>query len=470
MTDDFLPLKEADDAVDNYFKALNKIYDIQIRTACIKAKDNVTTARLLKVEKDLIKLSNKVNSSPSFGLFLLDLALAFIPVVGGHYLETVLKSGIFRELNIGQRKWDLFKMDLINKIADSKKRIDKGDLMKIIIDPNTGLQLLEESRKEYAKLFKWANAKGPKLIQTEEDLTEALKAAYKGDLSNPLFEFSTPAINDHFQLSGGKLYDLLKDDSLSIFANKPQQISFTQLNEVILSRNKNNPGGLIEDLVNQACDRQININEKCQASAKFCNKVIKPLEYLYETKEAYSEMLKRLPKETDLTIFMYAMSEMFEAAVWIMFLGDPYNWFSAKDPTGQYHFIPQTGGLGLGGYTPGYFKLQVNLDQDIVDHFLDTFHPNLFGNDTRTFRQYYKEMKTKNVPKGPYSVGVDEPKGFPAFRVPNSPDLPVEHLSSTSYTADETALANLQIHFSKMYRGMKNSENYFTKIINNHSF
>jgi hypothetical protein len=87
--------------------------------------------------------------------------------------------------------------------------------------------------------------------------------------------------------------------------------------------------------------------------------------------------------------------------------------------------------------------------------------------EKKSYKDYYREKKIQSIPKSTYMSGIDEPKGY-RYSVPDQPDYPAEDIRSTSYTAEETALANLRIFFSKMYRSMQSSEPYFQQIINNH--
>ena len=153
-----------------------------------------------------------------------------------------------------------------------------------------------------------------------------------------------------------------------------------------------------------------------------------------------------------------------------MFLGDPVKWFATRKPSGEDDSV----GLEKGGpyspeIVPAYFKLERKLPRENEQHLLDTFHPDLTDSKRQSFREYYKEKKKKSVPKvsGYSDVGIERPRGYHRG-VPSQPDRPPEDIASTSYTAEETALANLQIHFSNLYRSMRMAEPYFQKIINAH--
>jgi hypothetical protein len=174
-------------------------------------------------------------------------------------------------------------------------------------------------------------------------------------------------------------------------------------------------------------------------------------------------MLLRLPKDSNLTLFKLALSEMFEAAIWLMFLPDPKGWVAMQDPSGKYHSVDRQGGYL--NYTPAHFRLKRTLPTEIEKHLLDTFHPDLTGAETKNFREYYKEKKQ---PLGPYELrGPEGSRGY-TWHVPDRPDLDAEDVASASYTAEETALANLQIHFMKMSKLMKEAEPYFSRIMNDH--
>jgi hypothetical protein len=108
--------KEAEDAIKLYFDDLDKFFVEYIPEACRYATQNVTDTRLKQVEADLTQIAKRLDSSPSLGLFLLDLALSFIPVIGGHLFEYGVKRAFrsrlgYRDVIMGQRHFELFKTE-----------------------------------------------------------------------------------------------------------------------------------------------------------------------------------------------------------------------------------------------------------------------------------------------------------------------------------------------------------------------
>lgn len=161
------------------------------------------------------------------------------------------------------------------------------------------------------------------------------------------------------------------------------------------------------------------------------------------------------------------MSEMFEAAAWLMFLGDPRDWFHVKSPSGEYYSVPRAGGVSAGPVYPAYFAIRRRLPTEITKHLLDTFRPDPSDPRGKNFRDYYRDLKERARPRTLVDPKVDQPRGY-RWGVPELPDAPPEDLRSTSYSAEDTAIAHLQMYFTRLYDEMRRSEGFFSKIIANH--
>lgn len=459
-------------ALTKYYDELDAFYDKHLPEACGLATKNVTDVRLKQVEADLRTITARMNTSPSFGMFLLDLAMSFIPVIGGHLVEYGLKkvrvrvNNAFGEIVGADRRWQLTKAELVvGELRKVRAKAGKAAAISSELDPRMSEELFRKYQRQYMDIFN-ANRK---LIETREDLAEAMRTAMQPGAASPLFEFSTPVINDYFQVVANKLMDVSKSDELKVFANKPTPQTFDDYHAFAQSRFANSPNALVSFLVSDICRRQQQNNTNARQYAKFMIATIPYEPFLLHEQKHYTELHARLPRGNDLSNYILVMSEMFEAAVWMMFLGDPQQWFAAKDPkSGAYYNVPRSGDVYGIQSVPAYFQMRRNLPQEIEQHLLDTFHPDLESADKKSFRDYYRDLKKKNQPNGYNETGVDRPRGY-GYGTPNAPDAPPQDVTSKSYTAEETALANLQIYFTKLYQSMKSSEGYFSAIMAAHA-
>lgn len=464
MTDAFEGLRDETTKIQQaYFDELDQFYISYLPEACRLATLNVTDTRLKQVETDLKVISEQMNSSPSFGMFILDLAISFLPVIGGHLLELGLKQA-YRDLVMAQRYFDLFKAEELLKVTEGELKSLRMKASNFLKSSDT---LYKKYKLEYNRLFSWTKQSRASLIQSKEEFAEVLRSSMTGGVSDPLFEFSTPAINDWFQAAGSQLLGLTENPQLSIFANPPKSQTFEEYNKFALSRFADSPNALVSHIVSDICRRQLQANKRSRSMCIFCTSVMNVEGYFIDQKECYTQLLARLPTGNDLSNFILVMSELLEAAIWLMYLGDPKEWFATKSPSGTYYGVERSGDVYGIEYVPAYFRMKRTLPKEIENHLLDTFHPDLTSPEKKSFRDFYEEAKKKAL-KTQEGAGIDVPQGY-KWGTPNQPDLPPEDVASRSYTAEETALANLQIYFSKMYASMQNSQYYFSNIIANHT-
>jgi hypothetical protein len=478
MSDPFQDSRnDANLALKQYYDLADDFYNIHIRNACKRAAQNITDTRLIQVEKDIRNLTKQINASPSFGLFLIDLALSFIPIIGGHYLEDAMKferrlqrqaTQKFHDTISTQRHWELFKAKVItqHKGVIQTKKLEKKSaaLRKQMLDPKISDEIWMKYHDEYEKVIKMRSSMTVKEIGTAEELGNAMMSVRSGGISDETFEFLTPVINDWFQEVGQRLLDIknLQDiQELARFANPSNPITIPSYYKLAIQRYRDSPAGLVQFIVDDICNKQLAINKSSRATGVTCNKIMCTKEFFEQEKNVYTKFSIGLPKDSDLSVFLLDLEEMLEAAMWLMFLPHPKDWISTKNKDGSY--ISQRGGM----YAPHvHFYIERNLPEDIEKHLLDTFRPKIGSSDTRSFRDYYTDEKKENL--GPYqSLGLQS-KSLYRYKTPNEPPELPEDTHSTSYTANETALANLQIHFLNLAKLVEIGEPYFTKIMKGH--
>ena len=239
------------------------------------------------------------------------------------------------------------------------------------------------------KLFTWKKGKA-KLIQSKKDLEEALKSSMTGGISDPLFEFSTPALNDWYQAIGAKILGLTENENLIGGSKRSKPQKFEDYYNYAVSRFADSPNGLVIFIVGDICRKQRETNKSNRNLALFNNQVCFSEEHFEQQKELYTQLHIRLPGGNDVSNFILVLSEMLEACLWLMFLGDPRSWFATKDPSGKYYSVPRT---GIVEANPAYFRLHRKLPAEIEKHLLDTFHPDLTDAERKDFREYYKAKK-----------------------------------------------------------------------------
>jgi hypothetical protein len=377
----------------------------------------------------------------------------------------------FRDILATDRRWQLAKTEFLIKYPPALvdiKRLRPEIRMAAELDLNKSQEIFKAWKSKYAELFPLARQQRTQAIETKRDLEEAFRLAMRGDVKNPLFEFSTPVINDYFQLVGGKLYELTKSAHLQLYVNKPEPATFDEYYALAQSRFANSPNALVTFIIGDICRRQKDNNACARQFARFCIQLLPLEEFLKHEEAHHARLYAALPRGNDLSNYILVMSEKFEAAVWLMFLGDPSGWFAIKDSkTGRHYNVPRS--PGYVEYVPGYFKMQRSLPEEIERHLLDTFHPE--PKSAKSFRDYYRKLKqVKQLTQTgvPSETGIDRPQGY-RWGVPQSgPDAPPEDPTSKSYTAEETALANLQLYFSSLHSAMKSSEGYFSTIMSAH--
>ena len=446
----------ANAAADNYYEALDEFYNTHLPTACNLATTNVTDVRLAQVEADLRKLTARLNSSPSLGIFLLDLAMAFVPVLAGHLVEAGLKKLgakliTFRGIVAGDRRWQMAKAEELHR------ELTRIRARAASIPQELDLKTSEELFRKYQNIHNQIFTIAPiKPIETKADFEKAFRSAI-GEPQGRFFEYSTPVINDYFQAMGSKLIEYGKNRSeqpLRMFANKPESKLFDEYyNDIARTRFGKQPNAMFTFMIGEICQRQKESNASSRQFARYVSIMNSSKDFLRHEQVHYNELHARLPRGSDLTEFKLVMSEKFEAAVWLMFLGDPKDWFATRDPkTGEYYQVPPTGYVNR---EPGYFRIHRKLPDVIVQHLLDAFHPALMYGNPQNFRDYYRLMKA-DAAKG-YSRGA-----------PTYPNKPAEDIHSP-YGAEDTAIANVQKYFVALYSEMKGLEPYFSDIMARHS-
>ena len=148
-----------------------------------------------------------------------------------------------------------------------------------------------------------------KLIQSQKDLTEALRTSMKGSVVDPLFEFVTPVVNDYFQAVGGKILSLSESHSLVAFANPSAPQEFDKYYEFALSRFQDSPNALVLFIVEDICRKQLQINKNNKNLALYNNQVCAAEEYFEQQKEAYVQLRIRLPQGNNISNFELVLSE-----------------------------------------------------------------------------------------------------------------------------------------------------------------
>jgi hypothetical protein len=470
MTDDLNDArKRANDAIEKYFDRLEEFYSRKggyIREVMDLVAKQVTDVRLSQIESDVSKLTKKVFASPSMGLFLVDLALAALPIVGSFIGQTIIKeaksfkaleSEAFRGTIAVQRRLDAFKSEILSQ---------SGELRKKLMDPKLSERAFLRYEREYERIVGIRAMSNLKMMGTKDfqQFGQSMESAIKGSFGNELFEYTLPIIRVTFQMLGTELMKRSANDDLAKTFGKPQEtMKLDQYFKLALQRFQDSPNALLSFIVGDACDRQSQANEKAKANALFGTSFIAWEPFLVHTERHYAQMREQLPHDDNLIPYKLALSEILEAAVWLMFLPDPKKWMETKDPEGNYY------GVRGNMYQPkAYFYLKRNIPPEIEKHLLNTFRPYPESKDTRNYRDYYKDAKEQSVPQGPYS-GVPRPgvESFTIYRykLPDKPEFPVEDIRSRDYTAEETALANLQSYFVRLSEVMEQGKPFLDSII-----
>ena len=468
---------EALEALDTYYDAIDGFYDKHIPGACYIAAAQVTDARLKQVEADLSAIVERMNGSPSFGLFLVDVALSLLPVFGAHILEASIKasaSSTLRNAVMQERSWQRAKAEMMTTSVEGMQ-----GLRRMAAKRATGAAVLELSAVEsvskrfdrsYREMFRDVSAieAGRTDLKRQLRLVEQQFSGPLPDVTHPWFEFATPVVNDSFQAQGDKLLAASESDDLALFGPATTEVPIpTFYKQLTGGRFKGSPNGLLEFMVGDISRRQLEINKAAKALAKFFIRLLPSERFLKSEISLYRGLYMTLPRGNELSRFVVTMTELFETVAWIMYLGDPKDWFSTTKPDGSYYAVPRSGGASLGGtIRQAEFFLQRNIPPEIAQHLLETFHPDPNRPEMQSYADYYRTLKKGVVRAPPQQEDVDSPQSY--RYLPRRPDAPPEDIRSTSYTAEETALANLQQYFVRMYAGMKSSEGVFANIMNIH--
>lgn len=439
MADDLEGLrKTALKNLEMFNENIKNVYG-NIQFACDQAARNITDTRLKAIESELTIISNELHKSQSFSMFLLDVALSLIPVVGGYLAEMGMKN-MFQTIVRNERNWECFQAEfIINELKKTRKNIAN---IPIELSEKASKEMYDKLKERFANFEKTFN----QLRNNKESFFDSLKKIESTPLSDHRWAWSTPIANDYLQQVGSKLFSLTNNDEFSNFDNNHKsEESFTSLSIGVLQRYKDSPSALISEIVKTICDMQIETTNINHSICKFAIEINTNKDYLKLRNELILKSNSNLPTGTKAQKFRLVLSEYFEAFMWVILLGDPEKWFKVKS-------IPSKGGYLQS--VPAYFTVERNIPEIIEEHLLKTFHPDPNDNNPRDFLNYYKDLKLERLDPNHQlnfndTPGLGVPMGY-RYATPNTPIRPPEDIASRDFGFADTAKAKLQIFFKEI--------------------
>ena len=456
-------------AADSNLKELNalakeefKIYEDRfkefldaLKDACKNSIQQVTDVKIEQAYYDIDEIKKTIESNAGQGINLLDLVFTFIPIAGGHIFEKIATS-FFR-----------------NKIASRYSR--SKQFTALLKEKDTIVKEMTSIDKSHTSYGMW----GAELKRVNGIINYAHgDFRPKEEFLNTLLEFSTPIINDYLQQLGQEMYKKSMHKSLLIFEDyNPSNLEeISTYNKRVISRWKDSPSSIVSTYLEDAIIKEKENIKVDLAFDTFSIEMNLNESHARDLIDAYKEKSKDIPKSSALSQFKLYFSEVIEAMIWLLILGNPKKWASAYNSEWEYYKTRYMDEDSVSFYE---FYFKINIPKKIHDHLLTHFRPFPENADPEiasiNYLDYYTAKKKEDV-KGLSSdsnVGITERMTFPGTGT-LSKDGPgtgsaVGYTSSIYYTAEETAFYNLKQDFmTKYYSKASGMSVYFNSIVEKH--
>jgi hypothetical protein len=439
--------------IDRYYEKQEKLFSQTIEKACSLAVGRVGEVINQAQDEEIRKLKeeiNRLNTNRSTGSFLVDLLFAVVTApVFGHLLRLGVKE--ITAIIVTDREIAFKAASELNSLARSGKwsNIDP----KVFTNPRANFQMTEILLQDPVKLKR--TGVSPVTMQK-------------------YFNYFTPFALEAAEMGGQKAIEGLTTARHSVGPEKPPEAPATpDLYEKLTQLNQLPISNIVSGIQNYTLT-QISTSLHSKYTIRWIALTHPSETFLSDLADTYAAKLSTQPDFASVKL-KDDIAMMFEAIMWIHYLGKPAKWAFSKDKKGGYYttFVSQAPRDAKSAWERDYlrvFALRIAIPRVIFTYMLTTF--TVPGTD-ESFLKHYTRTKQEAL-KTPRGYGVDkrdETGGWvwenysPRYNTQWRPEKEIGDPTSIDYSAWDMAGHKMVEWFTELERALSESEDQLSSML-----